>query len=133
VYKKGNQMYKTELLVVGNNQLILEKVLNEINSQPEWNGVAATAGEDAIEKFHQRNVDLVIWLYDIAETESRKMSIIFHHQNPDLVMIKHYAVDSGLLQNDIQTALDKREIENKPAISIVDDALKNAGLNIVIQ
>ncbi len=126
-------MNKTEMLVVGNNQSVVQTVISKINSNKEWNAGPATAGEDAIEKFHQRNVDLVILLSDITETEAKKMDIIFHHQSPHLIMIKLNDADIGLLEDNIQTALDKREREHKPAISFVDDALKNSGLNIMIQ
>lgn len=126
-------MNKTEMLVVGNNQSVLQTVISKINSNTEWNALAATAGEDAIERFHQRNVDLVILLGDIAETAKMKLNKIFRHQSPDLIIIKQNTANIGLLEDTVKASLDKWEKENKPAISFADDAFKNAGLNIIIQ
>ncbi len=126
-------MNKTEILVVGNNQSTRQTVINEINRYAAWNGVAVTAGEDAIEKFHQRTIDLVLLLNDIAKTEEIKLNKIFSHQNPDVILIKQNVAENGSIGEIISAALKQHERQRKPAISFVDDVLKNAGLNIVIQ
>jgi len=47
-------MSRTEILVIGRNEEILEVVLRLINNNPAWTGTGACADEDAIEKFHRQ-------------------------------------------------------------------------------
>ena len=126
-------MNKTEILVIGRNEDILQKVIKLINNNIDWNGVGADSDEDAIEKFHQRNFDIVLLTNDITEIEEKKLRKIFIHQNPDVSIIQHLGDDGGLLFTKIEDLVDKKNENKKPSFSFVDDALKNASLNINIQ
>src|ERR1700730_4966693 len=119
-------MNKTEILVIGGNDDILQTVVGMINNNTEWNGVGARTDEDAIEKFHQRAFDMVIITNGITEQEDKKIRKIFTHQNPDLIIIKYYYTDSGLLNREIAESLEKHHKNKRPSFSFVDDALKNA-------
>ena len=90
-------MNKTEILVIGRNDDILQSVTKLINNNLEWNGVGAGSDEDAIEKFHQRAFDMVLLTKDITEEEEKKLRKIFTHQNPNVIIMQHYNGDSGLL------------------------------------
>jgi hypothetical protein len=126
-------MNKTEILVIGRNEDILQKVINLINNKIDWNGVGAGSDEDAIEKFHQRNFDIVLLTNDINEIEEKKLRKIFIHQNPDVSIMQHLSDDGGLLITKIEESLDKKSKNKKLSFSFVDDALKNARVNINIQ
>lgn len=126
-------MSKTEILVIGRNEEILQTVTNFINSNAEWNGIGAGTDEDAIEKFHQHHFDMLLLTDSINKEGERKLLKLFTYQNPDAIILQHYGGGSGLLSNEILEALDKHRNENKPTVSFVDDAWKNAGLDIIVQ
>jgi hypothetical protein len=130
---KGDYMNKTEILVTGKNQIVVETVVALINNNDEWLATKASTDEDAIEKFHQRNFDLVLFADGVTEEDDRKLRKIFTIQNPDIIMLMHKGDLGNLLVDEITTALDKQRNDKKPSFSFVDDALKNAGLNIVVQ
>jgi len=118
-------MSKTEILIVGRNEEILQVVLRLINNNKEWNGIGATTDEDAIEKFHQRRFDIVLLTNGISDEEEIKLRKLFTHQEKDIIIIQHYGGGSGLLSNEILMALDKRKKESKPSYSFKDDVFKN--------
>ena len=126
-------MSKIEILVTGRNEAELQPILTLINDNDDWITTSATTDEEAIEKFHQRNFDIVVLTNDMGEEEDRKLRKIFTIQNPDIIILAHSIEDNRLLTAAIGVALDKRRQEKKPSFSFVDDALKNAGLNIIVQ
>jgi DNA-binding NtrC family response regulator len=125
-------MNKTEILVIGRNEATRRTVIRLINDSTGWNGVGARNGEDAIEKFHQRSFDMVLLANDIAGEEEKKLRKIFTYHNPDLAITNCSDTDGDLLKINIARLLNKRPT-NKPTFSFVDDALKNARLNINIE
>ena len=126
-------MSKIEILVTGRNQAEVQPMLMLINDNDDWVPTSAVTGEEAIEKFHQRNFDMVVLINDMGEEEDRKLRKIFTIQNPDIIILTHSSDDNRLLTAAIGAALDKQRQEKKPTFSFVDDALKNAGLNIIVQ
>jgi vacuolar-type H+-ATPase subunit F/Vma7 len=122
-------MNKTEILVIGRNDDVLQSVTKLINSNLEWNGVDAGSDEDAIEKFHQRVFDIVLLTNDITEVEEKKLRKIFTHQNPDVIIIKHPDDEGGLLNTKIEDSLHKKNINKKTSFSFVDDPLPSITSN----
>ena len=124
---------RTEILIIGRDESILQTVVRLVNNDPEWVGTGAATDEDAIEKFHHHHFDVVLLTNGIGDEEEKKLRKIFTHQDAGIIIIQHYGGGSGLLQSEIREALDKRKDANKPTVSFTDDALKNAGLDINIQ
>ena len=124
---------RTEILIIGRDESILQTVVRLVNNDPEWVGTGAATDEDAIEKFHHHHFDVVLLTNGIGDEEEKKLRKIFTHQDAGIIIIQHYGGGSGLLQSEIREALDKRKAANKPTVSFTDDALKNAGLDINIQ
>lgn len=106
-------MNKTQILVIGRNEEILEVVLRLVNTNAEWNGIGACTDEEAIEKFHQHHFDIVLLTNGISDEEERKLRKVFTVQNNDIIIIQHYGGGSGLLSNEILIALDKRKKDNR--------------------
>ena len=123
-------MNKTEILVIGRNDGVLQSVTRLINNNLEWNGVDAGSDEDAIEKFHQRAFDIVLVTNDISEVEEKKLRKIFTHQNPDVIIIQHPDNDGGVLITKIEESLHKKNINKKTSFSFVDDALPSIMSNV---
>lgn len=126
-------MNKTEILVTGTNQDSVDSIVKLVNSNSDWTSTQAATDEEAIEKFHQRNFDIVLLTNGINDDEERKLRKIFTLQNPDIIILKHYGNEGNLLTDEINAALKKQRKDKKPSFSFVDDALKNAGLNIIVQ
>ena len=126
-------MNKTEILVTGRNDDRVSSIVELINSNKNWVATKAATDEEAIEKFHQQNIDMVVFADDVNDEEERKLRKSFTIQNPDIIILKHSSDNENLLANEIMAALDKQRSEKKPSFSFVDDALKNAGLNIIVQ
>jgi DNA-binding NtrC family response regulator len=108
-------MSKTEILIVGRNEEILQVVIRLVNNNTEWNGIGAVTDEEAIEKFHQHHFDIVLLTNGISDEEEIKLRKIFTHQDKDIIIIQHYGGGSGLLSNEILMALDKRKKESQPS------------------
>ena len=123
-------MNKTQILVIGNHTTNLPNKLNQFTDNSECTISIALTAEAAIEKFHQANFDIVLLNKGFAE-EEKKLLKVFTHQNP-AVIIQQY-VDDNLLPAAISNALARHREAGKPSFSFVDDALKNAGLNISLQ
>jgi len=126
-------MNKTEILVVGRNENSLETLLKFINSNGERAITVTVTDEEAIEKLHQRDFAVVVLTNGIRGEEEKKLRRIFTIQNPDIIIMRYSDGDEVLLITEITGALDKLRKAKKPSFTLVDDALKNAGLNIIVQ
>ena len=124
-------MNRTEILVVSQDKKMQETVLGLISNKENWLGIAASTAEDAIEKFHRFNIDLLLLINDVGEAEVRKLSKIFRFQKEDLIILQADAVTGAeLLYNEIKGSLEKQKASKKPSWTIMDDALKGAALDI---
>ena len=124
-------MNRTEILVVSQDKKMQETVLGLISNKENWLGIAASTAEDAIEKFHRFNIDLLLLINDVGEAEVRKLSKIFRFQKEDLIILQADAVTGAeLLYNEIKGSLEKQKASKKPSWTIMDDALKGATLDI---
>ncbi|MDP4128966.1 MAG: hypothetical protein Q8939_02300 [Bacteroidota bacterium] len=126
-------MDKITILTIGRNEGMQQIAKELAHSNADWEVVAASTDEEAIEKFHLYPVDVALFINGIRDEEERKLTKIFKHQHPDIIIIRHEDGPRDLLHDQIRKALNKRSKENKPTVSFVDDALTNAGLNIIVQ
>lgn len=124
-------MNKVSILVTANHQDRVDALLREIDQTPGWQATGAVSVETAIEKFHQQPATLAVLAKDITVDEQKKLTIIFTLQHPDVILLSEGA-EVVTISSDIQLALDEKTRSAKPSFSFVDDALKNAGLNIQV-
>ena len=122
-------MNKTAILLVGVNQKNDSRLLEAFADN--WITVYADSVETAIEKFQQLHFDAVLILESVEESQIQTLKKLFISQQADLVFVleRNGPTDA----NSILQEIKNKQKENKPAISINDDVLKNAGLNIQIQ
>lgn len=125
---KGDNMITTNILLVGNNEQQVNNWIKVLNNHDEWNTVHALTDEEAIEKFHQYSFDVVALGNDLSEEAVKKLNKLFTLQHEDVILI----TDEMNTGEKIASALSSQK-KNKASFSFVDDALKNAGLNITIQ
>lgn len=132
-YIKGDNMDKIIVLTIGRDRGIRQATAEVVHSNADWEVVAASTDEEAVEKFHRYPVDIVLFTNGIRDEDERKLKKIFMHQQPGIIIIRHDDQGGVLPHEKIREALHKRSRESKPTVLFVDDALVNARLNIIVQ
>ncbi|WP_276502230.1 hypothetical protein [Terrimonas pollutisoli] len=126
-------MNKTEILIVGNTREPVEKTVGILNESEEWSGVEAFTDEEAITKFQQYQIDIVLLTKDVSDVQEKKLRKLFSFQNSDTVVARFEGNDEITLHNTINDILETEKAGKEFSFVVIDDALKNAGLNIRIQ
>lgn len=96
------------ILYIGKHPEILEIVLRLINSNEEWFGAGASTDEMAMDLFSKINFNLVLLGCGIEEESEEKLRQFFQEINPDCKIVQHYGGGSGLLKNEIISALEQQ-------------------------
>lgn len=113
-------MEKIQILGIGRDALILQKLLRFINENPKWEGTGTVDDESAIEIFHQRKYDMILLIKPLGEASEKKLRSVFAFNNPEIIFIEHTGDSTGLLSSEIQEALDNK----KKSINVMDDVFK---------
>jgi hypothetical protein len=113
-------MDKLQILGIGRDPVILQKLLRFINENPNWEGTGTVDDESAVELFHQRAYNIIFFLDDVEVQSENKLRALFSHNNNGLMWIKHTGDSTGLLAAEIQEAIEK----NRHTINVTDDLFK---------
>jgi DNA-binding NtrC family response regulator len=111
-------MNKIQILVIGRDADILQTVVRLVNKNDDWNATGTGEDEAAIELFHRHSYNLVLLGGGIESGSELKLRKIFTLQNPNIKIIQHWGGGSGLLENEIRSALENNEGGN---FNIVDN------------
>lgn len=114
-------MEKIQILGIGRDPVVLQKLLRFINENPKWEGTGTVDDESAIEIFHLRKFDIVLLIDDIGEASEKKLRSLFSFNDADLIFIRHDGDSTGLLTSEIQESLDS----NKSKLNVTDDIFKD--------
>ncbi len=114
-------MEKIQILAIGRDSLVLQKLSLFINGTEEWECTATTDDESAVELFHQRKYDIILLIDEMEGVSVNKFNSLFSFNNPDLLFIQHVGDSTEILADEIKAALKKR----KKPVKIVDDAFKD--------
>ena len=117
-----NSMEKIQILSVGRDPVLLQKLSRFINENPQWESTATVDDETAITLFHQVNFDMVLLLSDINTESINKLTSVFSFKNPDLIILKEIGDSTQILEDKINKALQMK----KKSVNIIDDAFKNS-------
>ena len=109
-------MEKIQILSIGRDPVLLQKLSRFINENPKWESTATVDDEVAIEIFHQRKFDIILFIDNIEEASQKKLTSVFTFNDPEIIFISHQGDSTGLLAGEIQEALEKRR---KP-VNIMD-------------
>ena len=126
-------MNNSELLIIGQSTTGFETFKDLFDKHDDWNIITAVSDEEAIEKFHRHDFKVIVLTDTISSDEEKKLRKIFTFHNPDIIIVKRQHDNEAVLVAEIVTALDKFNKAKRPSYTMVDDALKNAALNIVIE
>jgi hypothetical protein len=114
-------MEKIQILSIGRDPLMLQKISTFINENPQWQSTATVDDETAIELFHHQKFDMILLIGQIEDESEKKFNSLFSFNNPELIFLKHVGDSTDLLAKEIKEALDKR----KKPVNIMDDIFKN--------
>ena len=126
-------MNKRELLIIGQSNTGFQTFNDQFTKNGNWSVITASSDEEAIEKFHRHLFEVVVLTDTVSSDEEKKLQKIFSFHNPDIIIVKDQNGNNEALVAEIEAGLDKLKNTRKPSYSLVDDALKNAGLNITIE
>ena len=94
-----------KILYIGRHTEILETVVRLLNANEEWFGIGAATDEEALQLFSEYDFSLVLLGCGIEEESEHLLITAFRNLKPDSVIIQHYGGGSGLLKNEITSAL----------------------------
>lgn len=94
------------ILYIGRHPEILETVVRLLNANEEWFGAGAETDEMAMELFEKINFQIVLLGCGIEPESEEKLRAFFQAQNPNCAVVQHYGGGSGLLKNEILSALE---------------------------
>jgi DNA-binding response OmpR family regulator len=103
---------KTQILVVGRHEEILQTVVRLINKNEQWEAKSTLDDAEAIKLFDTFDFDIVLLTNGISENCEDSLCLYFKDKKPSIKIIQHYGGGSGLLSNEILQAL------HTPAVSI---------------
>lgn len=109
-------MEKIQILSIGRDPVLLQNLSRFINENPKWESTGTVDDEVAIEIFHQRKFDIILFIDNIEEASQKKLVSLFTFNDPEIIFIGHTGDATGLLAGEIQKALKKRR---KP-VNIID-------------
>jgi hypothetical protein len=124
---------KIEIMIVGPASKWSENIRDRFENGDSYTILPAASAEQAIELFQRLAIKAVVMSEDISAEDERKLERIFRFHFPEIVMLKAENISADELKLKIDSALAEQERKMKPQWSPVDDALKNAGLNILMQ
>jgi len=97
----------TKILYIGRHPEITETVLRLINNRDEWSGLGAGTDLEAIALFSNHEFNIVLLGCGLSEESEAYLSALFRRQKPEIMIIPHYGGGSGLLSNEILSALSQ--------------------------
>jgi len=100
---------KTQILVIGRHEEILQTVIRLINKNEDWEAKGSLLDSEAIRLFDQFNFDIVLLSNGISENCEESLCNYFRDIKPNIIIIQHYGGGSGLLSNEILQALQTQE------------------------
>lgn len=122
---------KKAILLLSNNATTLQYDAENLNKNEEYVIITTHTTEEAIEKFQQTNIDVVVIYEDIDPVDKNKLSRIVRFQN-DEAHVLQLTKDTQLV-NALAELAKVIDNANKPSYTINDDALKNAAYNIKVE
>ncbi len=95
----------TKVLYIGRHPEILETVLRLINAKEDWFALGAESDEEAISLFQKHEFDVVLLGCGLSDECEKALTQKFGELNPEIPVVLHYGGGSGLLTNELLSAL----------------------------
>ncbi len=98
-----------KVLAIGRNEEIMTVLHRLLNAKEQRTGITVTTDTAAIAACQQEVFDLVLFCAGVTLQEAAALSARIRALQPRAVIARHYGGGSGLLENEIQTALAQRQ------------------------
>ncbi|MBW4362046.1 hypothetical protein [Flavobacterium taihuense] len=98
-------MKKLKFLVIGKNEAILEVLVRLLNTEKDWTAEGFMDENQALSVSDFSKFDILLLSCGIEETIEQLIREKAIELNPTLIIIQHYGGGSGLLKNEILSAL----------------------------
>lgn len=115
-------MKKIQILTIGREPVLLQNLSRFINEHPGWESTATVNDEAAIELFHQRKYDFILYIDEIEEESEKKLDAVFTFYDPEISFMRHTGDKTGLLASEIEEAIRKRSYTRNKIIDSTFDA-----------
>ena len=99
---------KTEILVVGTNEKILQVVLRLLRTNDSWTATGVSGVDEVLSNCREMTYDVLLIGAGLTDDEEEQLSTEVQHIRPAIKVIKHYGGGSGLLFAEIYLALGTR-------------------------
>lgn len=106
-------MEKLQILSIGRNPVLLQKLSRFINENPGWESTATIDDETAIKLYDLKSFDLVLLLNNLEKQSINKLNSVFLSKNPDLIIIQGIGDSTQILEDKINKALQIKEKQNE--------------------
>lgn len=95
-------MEKIQILGIGRDPVVLQKLLRFINENPNWEGTGTIDDRSAIEIFGQRKYDIVLLIDNLNQNALDSLMERFISMQPAILFLRHYGDSTGLLAAELQ-------------------------------
>ena len=104
-------MGKIQILVIGKDPVVIQKLLRFINENPEWEGTGTVDDKSAVTLFKQTPFHYVVIVDSFTEESLEMFQQEFKTLNPEVVFLRHYGDSTGLLASELYDLMDKNPVK----------------------
>lgn len=99
-------MEKVQILVIGRDPVVIQKLLRFVNENPEWEGTGTVDDRSAVTLFGQTTFQYVVLVDNFTEASLETFHREFKTLNPEVVFLRHYGDSTGLLASELYDLMD---------------------------
>lgn len=106
-------MEKVQILIVGNDPVVIQKLLRFVNENPEWEGTGTIDNKTAMTLSTEVTFDYVVLVDFFSEASVEMLHDQFRASNPGVIFLRHYGDSTGLLASELYDLMDKHSIKSQ--------------------
>ena len=99
-----------QILLIGRDPLVLQKLLRFINKHPDWEGTGTVDDNSAHILFGQTNYHYVVLVDKLSENSLERIHNDFKNQNPQVIFLHHFGDSTDLLASELNDLMEKHPI-----------------------
>lgn len=103
-------MAKIQILAIGRDPVVLQKLLRFINETPGWEGTGTIDDKSSIALFNQKKYSIILLIDDLSKESEETFRSEFLAKDPSLIFLKHYGDSTGLLAAEMYETIQKYNI-----------------------
>ena len=104
-------MGKIQILAIGRDPVVLQKLLRFINETPAWEGTGTIDDKSSIALFNQKKYSIILLIDDLSNASEEIFRSDFLEKDPSVIFLKHYGDSTALLASELYETILKNNIE----------------------